>query len=237
MKNTLTLLISLFLGMSAWNATAQDAVMDFDFDMREETRQMSKTTANSFVLRWPQADPDVVSKSWKKYARGLGGKLDYDRRQNEYFVDNAEVDGLENAVDITTRVDKAGEGAEMTFWFNGGVTYIQSSEHPEAFAATKKLMKDFDSFVYAEIMRDQIKEEEKALKMMERDMRKVRRDIKKEEKDIKRAEKDIAKAQKEIDESERVINDKQNAIAEQESKEAQQKQMLEKMRQKIKAVR
>jgi hypothetical protein len=224
--------------MSYSNLFAQDyAVADFDFNMREETRQMSRTTANSFVLSWPKADPDMVGKAWKKYARGLDGKLDYNRRANEYFVDNAEVEGLENAVDITTRTNKVGDGTEMTFWFNGGVTYIKANENPEAFAAAEKLMRDFDSFVYAEIMRDQIKEEEKALKEMERDMRKEKREIKREERDIKKAEKDIQQAQKEIDESERAIADTKASITEQERKEQEQKEMIQQMRQRIKAVR
>lgn len=223
--------------MSSFNLSAQNEVMNFDFNMREETRQMTKATANAFVLSWPQADPKVVSKSWKRYARGLDGKYNYDRRSNEYFIDNATVEGLENAVDITTKINQVGEGTEMTFWFNGGVTYIQSSANPEAFVACEKLMRDFDTYVYAEIMRDQIKAEEKALKLMARDMRKVKKDIKGEERDIQKAEKTIAKAQQEIDESERVINDKQQEIATQEEKEAAQKQMIAKMRERVKSVR
>ncbi len=237
MRNTFTLLLALFLGLSTLSLSAQDAVKDFNFNMSEETRQMSRATANAFVLTWPKADPDMVGKAWKKYARGLGGKLNYDRRANEYFVDNAEVKGLENAVDITTKTSKVGDGTEMTFWFNGGVTYIEANANPEAFVAAEKLMRDFDSYVYAEIMREQIKEEEKVLKKMERDMRKEKREINREERDIKKAERDIDKAQKEIDESQREIADTKASISEQEAKEAQQKKMIEMMRQRIKAVR
>lgn len=237
MKNTLTSLLTLFLIVTYSSLVAQDAVMDFDFKMREETRQMSRATANSFVLSWAKANPDVVGKNWKKYAKGLKGKLKYDRNSNEYFVDNAAVEGLENAVDITTKIDKVGEGTEMTFWFNGGVTYIQSSATPEAFVATEKLLRDFDTYVYASIMRAQIKLEEKELKKMERDMRKVKKEIKREERVIKKAEQTIAKAQKQIDGSQKEIKDKQQAITEQEAKKTSKKQLIEKMFQKIKAVR
>ncbi|MGH1337064.1 MAG: hypothetical protein ACRBFS_13145 [Aureispira sp.] len=237
MKKTRTLLISLFLGLSTWMLSAQNKVMDFNFNMREEARQMSRATANCFVISWAQADAKVVGKSWKKYAKGLKGKLKYNRSSNEYFVDNGTIEGLENAVDVTTTIGQKDKGVEMAFWFNAGVTYIQSSATPEAFTAVEKLMRDFDTYVYAEILRNQIKAEEKALKKMEKDRRKVERAIAKDERSIKKAEKSIAKAEKDKEKAQKAIGDKEKVIAEKEQEEKEKQQMIEQMRQKVKTIR
>lgn len=231
----LTIVLLLFINIST--SIAQDPIMDFDFRMREEMREMSKKTANAFVVTWPKADPKVVAKNWKNYAKGLKGKLNYDRGMNEYFVDNGMIAGMENAVDITTKIEQKGEGVEMAFWFNAGVTYIQSATNPEPFKACEELLRDFDSFVYAEILRDQVKEEEKVLKKMARDKRKVERAVKREERQIKKAERAIAKAEKAMEASKSTIEENEKIIQTKEQEEAAQQQLIEKMKDKIKEVR
>lgn len=230
-----TIFLLLFINIST--SLAQDPIMDFNFRMREEMRQMSKTTANAFIVTWPKADSKVVSKSWKSYAKGLKGKLNYDRGQNEYFVDNGTVAGMENAVDITAKIEEKGDGVEMAVWFNAGVTYIQSATNPEPFEACEALMRDFDTFVYAEILRNQIKAEEKELKQMARDKRKVERTIKREERQIKKAERTIAKAEKAMEASKNTIEENEQIIQTKEQEEAAQKELIERMKQKIKEVR
>ncbi len=237
MNHILYLIIAFLLLMNINRGVAQDPVMDFNFRMREEMRQMSKTTANAFVVTWAQAEPKVVAKSWKSYAKGLKGKLNYDRGQNEYFVDNGTVAGMENAVDITAKIEEKGEGVEMAIWFNAGVTYIQSATNPEPFQACEALLRDFDSFVYAEILRNQIKAEEKELKIMARNKRKVQREIKREERQIKKAERTIAKAEKAMETSKNAIEENEQIIQTKEQEENAQKQLIERMKEKIKEVR
>ncbi|MFK7797182.1 MAG: hypothetical protein AB8E82_06985 [Aureispira sp.] len=237
MNYTLDLTIVLLLFINISTSIAQDPIMDFNFRMREEMQEMSKKRANAFVVTWPQADPKIVAKNWKSYAKGLKGKLNYDRGMNEYFVDNGMIAGMENAVDITTKIEQKGEGVEMAFWFNAGVTYIQSANNPEPFQACEKLLRDFDSFVYAEILRDQVKEEEKVLKKMARDKRKVERVIKREERKIKKAERAIAKAEKAMEVSKKAIEENEQTIQTKEQEEAVQQQLIEKMKDKIKQVR
>lgn len=236
LRHTITLLV-LLLSLG-FRATAQDDIPSFDFNVREETRTMERATANAFVLSWPRADLQTVSKVWKKYARGLGGKVSFNRRVNEYFVDNGQVDGLsENDVDITAKVTEVGEGTELALWFNMGVTYLNSSEYPERYLAAEKLLKDFDAFVYAELMREQLNAEGKQLREVEREVKKIEREQEREKRNIKKAERIIEKAQKQIDESEREIADYNKKLEEQKAIKERQSMLIDRMKAKIKEVR
>lgn len=238
-------IISLFilLTSAAWaqnvlTSANSTKVPNFDFEVREETRQMERATANAFVMTYPIADLKMVSNAWKKYARGLDGKLNYDRRLNEYFVDNGEVDGLsENKVDITAKLYETNDKTEIAIWFNMGVTYLNAAEYPERYQAAEKLLRDFDSFVYAELLRGQIKEEEKQLRKMERDLKKVERDRKREQRTVERAKRDIEKAQKTIDDAEKEIEDYNNTLDEKKAMESSQTELIKHMKEKIKSVR
>lgn len=213
-------------------------VPTFDFQVQEEIRQMERANANAFVLSYPIANLKTVSQSWKKYAKGLGGKLTYDRRLNEYFVDNGEVNELsENKVDITAKLYEVNGKTEIAIWFNMGVTYLKSSEYPERYQAAEKLLRDFDSFVYAELLRSQIKEEEKQLRKMKRDLKKIERDRKREQKNIERAQRDIEKAQKTIDASEQEIEGYNKTLDEKKTLESRQTELIKQMKDKIKKVR
>lgn len=216
----------------------QKPIPNFEFKVREETRQMERATANAFVLSYPVTDLKMVGNAWKKYAKGLGGKVSYDRRINEYFVDNGEVADLsENKVDITAKLYEADERTEIAIWFNMGVTYLQSSEYPERYQAAEKLLRDFDAFIYAELLRSQIKVEEKALRLIGKDVRKIERNRKKEEKAIERAQRTIEKAQKAMDQSKQEIVEYDQALDEKKAEENQQTERIKQMKTKIKSIR
>ncbi len=243
LKHTILLLIGTLLvtNLQAQNTLASSdniEIPTFEFKVREETRQMERATANAFVLSYPIADWKVVSQSWKKYARGLKGKLKYDRRINEYFVDNGAIDGLsENTIDITAKIYNTEEETELAIWFNLGVTYLNASEYPERYQAAEKMLRDFDAFVYAELLRGQIKEEEKQLRQMERELKKIERDRKREEKAIQRAERDIKKAQKAIEASKEEMTTYDKTLEEKKALETRQTTLIKKMKDKIKSVR
>ncbi|BDS14243.1 hypothetical protein [Aureispira anguillae] len=208
---------------------------DFEFHVVEEGRSMSKGTANALVVSWPKASTKVLDKNWKQYAKKFKGKLKYDSKQGEYFLDNAELkDMSENMVDVTAKITQKGEGAELVAWFNLGVTYLSSEEHAERFPAAEQFLKKFDLLVYAELMKEQLKEEQKKLKLMDKALKKIEKAKQKEEKAIEKQKKTIEKAEKAIDEAEKIIEEQNAAKAKQETEMEYQNQLIEKINAKIK---
>lgn len=230
MKNLL-LLVALMVVQTSLLAQ----LPEFEFKVVEETRSMSQGSANALVVNWPKASAKTVSKNWKSYAKKFKGKLKYDGKQGEYFVDNAELKEMsENFVDIRAKVNQKGEGVELVVWFNLGVTYLASKDHPERYPAAEKFLRKFDLMVYAELMKEQLKIEEKKLKLMNKELKKIERAQDKEKKKIDKQKKIIEKAEKAIDDSEKVIEE-QDAVKEKQATEIEyQNQLIDKINGKIK---
>lgn len=208
---------------------------EFEFKVTEETRSMSQGSANALVVNWAKASEKTVSKNWKNYAKKFKGKFSYDRKQGEYFLDNAELKEMsENNVDVRAKISQKGDGVELVVWFNLGVTYLSSKDHPERYPAAEKMLRKFDLMIYAELMEEQLKEEEKKKKLMERELKKIERAEQKEQRKIEKEQKAIEKAQKAIDESEKLIEEQAAAKEKQASEIEYQNQLIDKINAKIK---
>ncbi len=230
MKNLL-----LIVTLLAFQTGLLAQVPEFTFKVTEETRSMSKGSANALVVSWSKASAKTIAKNWKSYAKKYKGKLSYDRKQGEYFLDNAELKEMsENMVDVRAKINQKGDGAELVVWFNLGVTYLSSKDHPERYPAAEKFLRQFDLMVYAELMKEQLKIEEKKLKIMNKELKKIERAQKKEERRIEKEKKAIEKAQKSIDESQKVIEEQNEAKEKQASEMEYQNQLIDKINAKIK---
>jgi len=208
---------------------------DFEFKVTESTQSMSEGSANAFVVSFPKASEKTVAKNWKTYAKKFKGKLSYDKNQGEYFLDNAELKEMsENNVDVRAKIIQKGEGVELVVWFNLGVTYLSSSEHAERYPSAETFLHKFDLMIYGELMKEQLKEEEKAMKLMGKELKKIEKAQEKEQKAIDKEQKAIEKAQKAIDESKEVIAEQEEAKAKQNAEIEYQNQLIEKINAKIK---
>lgn len=228
MKNIFTLTILLLLQVIC---NAQDKIK-----ITEETRTMSKTSANCLVLSWEKASAKQVSKTWSTYAKKFKGKLSYDRKIDEYFLDDSELkDMSENAVDITVKFyAKADKGVEAAFWFNLGVTYLSSKDYPERFPAADAFLQKFDSYVFADLAQQQLKDEKKKLQELEKVLKSLAKVEAGELKKIEKQKQIIAKAEAEIAKSEEVIAENNKLEAAQEAEIAKQKEVIETIKQKLK---
>jgi hypothetical protein len=208
---------------------------DFEFKVKEETQSMSQGSANALVVSWPKASEKTVSKNWKSYAKKFKGKVTYDRNQNEYFLDNAELkDMSENNVDVRAKIVQKGDGVEMVVWFNLGVTYLSSKDHAERYPAAENFLRKFDLMIYAELMKEQLKVEEKKMKLLAKEMKKVEKAQEKEKKKIEKQQKTIEKAQKAIDDSEKIIEEQEVIKEKQASEIEEQNQLIDLINAKIK---
>lgn len=231
MKNLLLIVAFIVFQTSLF---AQE-LPDFEFKVTEETQSMSKGAANALVVNWEKASEKTVAKNWKSYAKKFKGKLSYDRSQGEYFLDNAELkDMSENNVDVRAKIIQKGEGVQMIVWFNLGVTYLSSQEHAERYPAAEAFLRKFDLMIYAELMKEQLKVEEKKKKLMSKELKKIEKAQEKEKKKIDKQQKVIEKAQKAIDESEKLVKEKEVEKEKQASEIEFQNQLIDKINAKIK---
>lgn len=230
MKNLL-----LFVALIAFQTSLFGQLPEFEFKVTEETRSMSQGSANALVVNWAKASEKTVSKNWKSYAKKFKGKLSYDRKQGEYFLDNAELKEMsENNVDVRAKISQKGDGVELVVWYNLGVTYLSSKDHAERYPAAEKMLRKFDLMIYAELMKEQLKVEEKKKKLMAKELKKIERAQQKEKKKIDKQKKTIEKAQKAIDESEKTMEEQEVVKEKQASEIEYQNQLIDKINAKIK---
>lgn len=230
MKNLL-----LIVALVTFQTSLFAQLPDFDFKVKEEAHSMSQGSANALVVSWPKASEKTVSKNWKNYAKKFKGKVSYDRNQGEYFLDNAELkDMSENNVDVRAKISQKGDGVEMIVWFNLGVTYLSSEEHGERYPAAENFLRKFDLMIYAELMKEQLKVEEKKKKLMAKELKKTQKAQEKEKKKIEKQQKTIDKAQRAIDESEKVMDEQKTIEEKQASEIEEQNQLIDLINAKIK---
>jgi hypothetical protein len=230
MKNLL-----LIVALVAFQTSLFAQLPDFEFKVTEETQSMSQGSANSLVVSWPKASEKTVAKNWKSYAKKFKGKLSYDKNQGEYFLDNAELKEMsENQVDVRAKISQNGDGVQMIVWFNLGVTYLSSKDHAERYPAAETFLRKFDLMIYAELMKEQLKVEEKKKKLMNKELKKIEKAQEKEKKKIEKQQKTIEKAQKAIDDYEKVIEEQELAKDKQASEIEYQSQLIDKINSKIK---
>lgn len=228
MKTTL-LIIALTIFQAA--AFAQN-----EFKITEETRSMEKTSANCLVVSWPKASAKQVSKNWSTFAKKYGGKLSYNRKTGEYFLDDSMIKEMsENHIDITAKIyDKGANGTEMAVWFNLGVTYLSSKDYPDRYPSADAFLRKFDALVFADLVKSQLKEEQKKLAAMQKELKNLAKDEKKELSQIEKQKKIIAKAEQSIAESEQKIDETNKAEAAQEDEIAKQQRLIDDIKAKLK---
>jgi len=229
MKKLLLILFSLSILQATLYAQGEPQI-------EEATKSMSKGAFNALVVDLPQSSYKKAQKMWKKYAKNFRGRLKYDRKTNEYFLDNAEIkDMSDNSIDITAQIYQKGEnGSEMTVWFNLGVTYLSSEEHPERFAKAHAILSDFSLLVSADWLKELLKEEEKTLDGMNSELNDLENQKLDEEKNIKKQEEIIAKAEESIKNSEDNIEKNIEEQAKQETVISDQEKVIEGIKKKLK---
>ncbi|MFK7796466.1 MAG: hypothetical protein AB8E82_03355 [Aureispira sp.] len=229
-------LILILLTLSFTTLLAQD---EFEFKVVEESRDMTKGTANALVVNLPNTNYKEVNKLWSKYLKSFRGRLKYNRRVGEYFSDNAEIKEMsDNAVDIISRVyDNGGEGTTIAVWFNLGVTYLSASKYPERYSVGEKILKDFSLLVSEDMIEAQLKEEEKEWSNMQSILKGYEKDQSSAESNIVKQKDIIAKAKASITASEK---DVENSLANQEEQKGllkEQAKVIETIKRKLKAVK
>lgn len=198
--------IAITLVLTLNNLTAQV--------VQEGLKPMSKGTNNCFYLELPSADNKLAADAWKDFVKDYKGKTKYNKKQKEYFTDNATIkDMSENTVDIYARFDPA----QITVWFDLGGAYLSSSIHPDRYPAVGKMLSSYYLVLSKELAKADVKLKEDELKTLRNDLKKLENENKDYNETIKKAKEAIAKAEKDIEANQQQQAARQQSIKEKEA--------------------
>ncbi len=226
----------MILATLGYNAMAQVKAT-----MKEEMRSNSKGSFSCIVMDFPATSYDKVKDSWNSFIKEYKGKTDYTKKDKEFFTDDASIkDMSENTVDIYARLtDREDKGSEFAVWFNLGVNYLSQKDFPKQYDVAQKLLEKFSKKLSADVLEDQLKEEEKKMKKIEDELKDFEKEeskrksdiedykatIKKMEDNIKKAEDDIKKAienqgtkKTELSDQKKKVTEVENALKSYKSK-------------------
>lgn len=190
MKSTLTIIFSLI----SFFAMAQ-------FDAVEKSMSMSEGEQNGYAIEMRGTDKKKAENIWKDFGKQFG-KVDRDRKQDEYLLYQVNISDLGSGkVNVYTRFEKNGLNTTVRFWFKKDGEFINSVDHGKAVRGVKTFLVNYGNEVKKEIIREEIKAEEKSLNELEKDLNKL---VKKNEgyhKNIEKAKETIANAERAIEEN------------------------------------
>lgn len=196
-----TILISFFVLMRAQTIT-----------LDEKTEKMSVGKVNCLVFNIPYASKDDIVEDWKDLMKKAKAKVS---GKDEIFADNASFPEISaNTIDFYFRLEKDKDDMYTAIVaLDLGGAFLNSKDHPEGYAAAKKMLLSFAKDLASEALKNQIKNQESKIsklndniKDLEKENRKLQKEIENCESTIKENKEKISSNEKEIQK----INDQFN---------------------------
>ena len=185
MKNIITLILALF----SIAATAQ---------VTSQTKTMSLGTQNALIVSIPDADEDLIEDTWKDYLKEYG-KVKRNRKTKEYTADDIKISSISGAG--TMDIYAWGKDGQLISFFDMGDGFLSEETHEKAYKATEVFLTEFKHEVTREMVREELKKEEKNLSKMEKQMKGLERDLEKYHSTIEKAKERIAQAEADIEQN------------------------------------
>jgi hypothetical protein len=194
----------------------------------ETDRNMSFGTRPAFRMEFSNADAGLVEDMWKDYAkRTYSAKLKKDKKSGEWTATGLTSSMISsNPFSIYSTIDKNGNGAALTIWYDAGSYFLNRRDNNGATEETVRSLRTFYFDVRRAIIQKEITAEEDRLKDMESRQKKLAKENDKLRKDIEEYKAKIRKAEEEI-----VTNEKtqETNVADMEG----QRRLIESVRQRL----
>lgn len=194
-------LLAMFTQIASAQLTKKGGSM-----VMEKKESMSLGTNTGMVMSFQDVDDKLVGKLWEDFLKDrYGVKPGWDRKQKEWFADNANIPAIGGAtpVDVHAATDGKKGNINFTVWFNMGNTFLNSSDYPEQYAEAEKMMEQFMVEVKKAQTGMELEDQEKELKKLEKELEKLQSANERYNKDIEKAEEAIKKAKDSIVENEK----------------------------------
>jgi hypothetical protein len=196
--------------------------------VKEGEKLMSLGNNNSLSIELPKVKADFAEKIWKNFVKAYKGKYIKDKKNKEFFLDNALIPGLGsgNTVDVHANFVEMGENTQFTVWFNLGGAYVSSAQYKEQYTEAEKLVLKYAIETAAAQTKEHLEEQQDELKKQDKQLKKLvdknadlKKDIENWKAKIKQAETDIE------------VNVK--AQADQNTKIGEQRKMVDEIQKKL----
>jgi translation initiation factor 2B subunit (eIF-2B alpha/beta/delta family) len=179
---------------------AQTAIKGESSLVNEGERVMSQGNKNSLAVNLTKTNAKFAEKVWKDYSKQFKGSYKKDKKNDEYFTDNANISAIGggNTVDLFMKFVETGENTTATLWIDLGGAFVGSKEFKDKYMEAEKLMAEYALKVARDQTQIQLKEQQDAQKDMEKAQKKLEDKNKDLVKDIEDWKKKILKAEQDI---------------------------------------
>ena len=166
----------------------------------ESERSMSQGTKSSLAVNLPKTSAKFAEKIWKDFIKQYKGDYKKDKKNDEYFLDNAMIAGIggSNTVDMYMKFSESPDNTAATLWIDLGGAYVNSKDFKDKYEEAEKLMLNYALTVTREQTKEQLDEQQKSLKKLESEQKSLEKkntglhsDIDDYKKRIQKAENDI----------------------------------------------
>ncbi len=183
----------------------------------EKEMRMSEGVQNALMIELEGSDAKRAENLWKDFAKEFG-KIDRNRKVKEFYIENAIVPSIdpEYAVTIFTKFDEYDNQTRAYFWFKMDDRFLNSIDDETQLKGIDAFLSDYGKEVRKEVVKDELKIEEKNLKNLTKDLEKLEKNERNLEKDITKAKETIRKAEEELIKNAQEQKDKRAEIGNQE---------------------
>ncbi len=185
----------------------------------ESVKAMSQGSNNALSVSLADISVSDAEKVWKDFAKTFSSKIKYNKKEKEYFVDDASVPSVSpNTIDLYSKAEKVGNEVAFSVWFDLGGGYLSSASNAAMYSNAVSFMKDYMKEVERFKINEQLKVEMKALDKLNDNLKSLTRDKDGYEKDIKKAEDKITESRAKIEQNVKDQANKQTEINTQQAK-------------------
>lgn len=169
----------------------------------ESTEFMSQGTNNALVVEIEGADAKTAKKVWATFMKeNYSTRVTKVKKEDDYIAEgvNIGIVGSGGGVNLYSRAEDRGRSAKFMVWMDVGNDFLSSASYPSWYGTAENMMYEYKLEVKRELVREELKDEEKNLQKLQANLKKLKRDqdryhkaIEEAYKRIQRAEADIAK--------------------------------------------
>ena len=166
----------------------------------ETEKVMSQGTKNSLSVNLSKSNAKFAEKIWKDFIKQYKGDYKRDKKNDEYFLDNAMIAGIGggNTVDMYMKFNETNDNTTATLWIDLGGAYVNSKDFKDKYSEAEKMMFNYAITVSKEQTKLQLEEQQKTLKKLESDQKSLEKKNAGLLTDIEDYKKKIAKAEEDI---------------------------------------
>lgn len=112
--------------------------------VKEQSNTMSLGSKYSYYVEINGANSKLVENEWKNYMKSYG-KLKYNKKANEYFVNGAKIAIINgtNTMDVYARIEEGKDQVTVYTWYDLGGAFANPTDHSSQTAGIRTFMSDF----------------------------------------------------------------------------------------------